>query len=1136
MSLKNSNTVALERRMDLASLFCMIGRHGPAVALAVIAMVSVLAGFIIYRTVKGKRRKATAAASAAVSADSDSKSPGAKRDASVTLPGPEPSSPEESHSSVESTDASDEGLSDMKEDADLLQTDLKIRHRRATAAAAAEKKLPSFSPPNKHTTSDNTEDMTDEQDSYKAAERYTEEASHNLQSDSYTVAGKEVERAGDCHLGVTDDTVKDVIEEVSGNDSCLKEPELINDQSHKEEEEKVFKAEDQGDVIVEKDVLDENTRQEKENFQSASNPQVCSDQISLMSENDDRRQVNKTTPETIHKDAPATCISNGKDEEFKEENHHPDSTDYSNYPSNNLSPEEEEKNECEEAEEECVDQQLILQQDETWSSTSEQEPNLQPSQQEQCDYATGKVKSTVQDSDMDDDVVKEIIDEDHVLTAAKFDTHPPQSDKQQLQTEQKEENGLPCYQEDGVLPTVADQAKEEVLTSDDTVACGEECISSSVELGPNLHCLNEPVNDDLSGVTADANTQISGIEDFADLSFYGKQPQSEVKDEQIAAPLEKDTGLTILGSHLPSLEEENQCNKNETSAVVVLVDGSVDVDNKAGVAAAPDMITCDAQNIIAPRMDEEISHPHVLSCNKDQQTINNEALDKASADAVPDTIENGTASVTGAEMSCSHLPSTCESKIRDHVEISETFEVTGVISASDAAVCDNASITTPVMSEAISRPDMLSFSQDQLSDQMRNDDDFSEFTTGAAPVMTEDLNPPMCQIHLTSFEQSGLRDIDKDSMSSPGAGEESGISSMTISPDLHDAGNEFGMTVENRGPPLTDSDPRYEERTEAQISLFADDVAIPVINQNTAGRVFGAYPSLLSQQPHSEHTDGAKYESFAANEDMFGHEIEDSYHRAMEQFMAQIAASPVSLTDELKKQTDVKDVVEVAEIKVYKEKASVAKKVETEEEKAKEDDFERTEISIMEATMDNNEWITDSNYQVLPWMNISVPSLAQDHTKPEQLPTEERQHISPLTDATCINTDTTPSTEVKQTSTLSLVDENAENNKKVAAVQPMSQNVNVTFRIHYLTHSPYQTVAVTGNQQELGNWKEFIPLERTKDGHWATVVSLPAESHVEWKFVVVDKGEVCRWEECGNRLLDTGFGDDLIVHKWWGFL
>lgn len=50
----------MEKRADLAQLFCMIGRHAPAVAVAVIAMVSVVAGFIIYRTVKGKRRKAAA--------------------------------------------------------------------------------------------------------------------------------------------------------------------------------------------------------------------------------------------------------------------------------------------------------------------------------------------------------------------------------------------------------------------------------------------------------------------------------------------------------------------------------------------------------------------------------------------------------------------------------------------------------------------------------------------------------------------------------------------------------------------------------------------------------------------------------------------------------------------------------------------------------------------------------------------------------------------------------------------------------------------------------------------------------------------------------------------------------------------
>ncbi|XP_051794623.1 uncharacterized protein stbd1 isoform X2 [Acanthochromis polyacanthus] len=254
----------------------------------------------------------------------------------------------------------------------------------------------------------------------------------------------------------------------------------------------------------------------------------------------------------------------------------------------------------------------------------------------------------------------------------------------------------------------------------------------------------------------------------------------------------------------------------------------------------------------------------------------------------------------------------------------------------------------------------------------------------------------------------------------------------------------------------------------------------------------------------------------SSNQDMFGHEVEDSYNRAMDQFLEEMAAKVKH--NEKKKQIDVKA-------------------VETKEEgaKEKEEDYEKTEISIMEATMDNNEWITDGNYQVLPWMNFSVPSFIQNHTKTEPVPREEPLHSSFLAEAPCIDA-VIPLPVVEQTNTVSLLDESLENGKKVVAVQPMPQNVNVIFRIHYHTHSPYQKVAVTGNQQELGNWKEFIPLERAEDGLWSSVVSLPAESHVEWKFVVVDKGDVCRWEECGNRLLDTGSGDDLLVHRWWGIL
>lgn len=62
--------------MDLASFFCMIGRHGPAVALAVVAVVTVLAGFYFYRTVTGRRRKAACADGAVSPGEVD-------RDASV---------------------------------------------------------------------------------------------------------------------------------------------------------------------------------------------------------------------------------------------------------------------------------------------------------------------------------------------------------------------------------------------------------------------------------------------------------------------------------------------------------------------------------------------------------------------------------------------------------------------------------------------------------------------------------------------------------------------------------------------------------------------------------------------------------------------------------------------------------------------------------------------------------------------------------------------------------------------------------------------------------------------------------------------------------------------------------------------
>lgn len=860
--------------------------------------------------------------------------------------------------------------------------------------------------------------------------------------------------------------------------------------------------------MTDKDVSDKKIRQEEENLHCALNSTVSLEQTPHMGEtgDDDRVQDNKTILETNSiesnseepvlriEDIPASCICHGKDEELEEEN--PDSIDYSSYSANIcLSPEEEKENGR--AGVECVDHQAIAQQAEIWSSTFEQDTNLPSTQQHQCDH----VMPPMQDGD--DGLAGEVI-EDHLdkHTAVKFDTHSPQFDEQEVEIEQNEEDGLTCNQEDIVLYDSADQVTEKLLSSDNIVACSAESDSSSVA----FPCLSMDVKVDshdhsLSGFTTDSNAQISGIADVPDSSF-GCQPQTE---DKTTPPLNEDTDSTVLSPPMASHETENLPENDRNGETVALTE----------------------------ECDDQVYDPHAQSCCKDQesaQMMNNEVFDNASITDDPETVGDVTSAVIVEEIHCLDLPDICQDQQSDSIENDETSDETRVKSVSDAVACDDASLTALLMSEEVSRPDMSS-SHDQQSDHMENNEDFSEVTTGAAPVVTKDIGPLMCKIYLSSFEQSEQRD---DVISSPDVGEESGISSMAVSPDVQDAGNEFDVTIGNTVLPVVEYELQSDGRTEAQNSLFADDVASSVTNEDTAGMVSGPYPS-----PLSEHTDWTcvKYESFATNEDIFGHEIEDGYHREMDQFAAHVAASFTSYTDVLKIKTDVKVEAEVVEIKENKAAVSVEKKEDTKADKEKEEDYEKTEISIMEATMDNNEWITESNYQVLPWLNLTASSFCQDHTKSNQLAAEECQCSSAVTDATCIDTtDIPPATDVRQTSSLSLVEENTENNKKVVAVQPMPQNVNVAFRVHYFTQSPYQTVAVTGSQQELGNWKGFIPLERAKDGHWATVVSLPAESHVEWKFVVVEKGEVCRWEECGNRLLDTGCGDDLLVHKWWGLL
>uniref|UniRef100_A0A8C3X480 Starch-binding domain-containing protein 1 n=1 Tax=Catagonus wagneri TaxID=51154 RepID=A0A8C3X480_9CETA len=105
--------------------------------------------------------------------------------------------------------------------------------------------------------------------------------------------------------------------------------------------------------------------------------------------------------------------------------------------------------------------------------------------------------------------------------------------------------------------------------------------------------------------------------------------------------------------------------------------------------------------------------------------------------------------------------------------------------------------------------------------------------------------------------------------------------------------------------------------------------------------------------------------------------------------------------------------------------------------------------------------------------------------------------------------------------------------KRLAAVSSESRQVRVRFQVHYITGAGVQFIAVTGDHESLGRWQAYIPLQRSKDGLWSRLVSLPADTVVEWKFVVVENGEVTRWEECSNRFLETGH-EDKVVHKWWG--
>nr|XP_046146592.1 uncharacterized protein LOC123989547 [Oncorhynchus gorbuscha] len=246
--------------------------------------------------------------------------------------------------------------------------------------------------------------------------------------------------------------------------------------------------------------------------------------------------------------------------------------------------------------------------------------------------------------------------------------------------------------------------------------------------------------------------------------------------------------------------------------------------------------------------------------------------------------------------------------------------------------------------------------------------------------------------------------------------------------------------------------------------------------------------------------------------------------------------------DELRQPTDVRDT------RVAERKGDIvddnSKDTRVEEEKKRQSDdtrieesYEKVEINIMEATMDYNEWMTASateDNSDSPWVRISHSSIECSSAEAEHHPTETHHNSDDPTVA-----DATAFKEVKETATKPVSpDGDLRRNKKMAPVLPIKpKTVRVRFRVHYRTQSPWQELAVTGNQQELGSWTGFVPLERAQDGFWASWVVLPAEKQVEWKLVLVEDGEILRWEEGGNRHLETGWGGgEVYLNKWWGSL
>ncbi|XP_029940526.1 uncharacterized protein stbd1 [Salarias fasciatus] len=925
------NSVAVERRTDLASLFCMIGRHGPAVALAVIAMVSVVAGFIFYRNVRGKRRKATVGEAAAVGAGAGA---GAERDASV-IGTDEELEPELEQEPSASTDVS-EGSPYTKVDPDLIPSGPRLRHRRSPSA----EKPPTFCPP---------QETSAVQDCYRVAETHEEEDIQSLQDDLTLVTAVDVKDVEDGPHSATDDSSTDA--EPDCNVENYLHPELVHE-THTEA--KVLQAECEEDRNTIVDEVSQGDSEEEENLQYTPDSPPCPEQDFHLSETTDdfKLQDGLDTGSNLEKPIVETeedislqtnqveeilsCVSNSsvcfeqdlhmsetKDDELQGSEATPDTNSELDEPINNTEDfqnGEEVENLCASNSPICFTQVSQIRES-VKLHDSEITPNTicsveQPITQIK-EVFNGKISQEEESSQcvstspvcLDQDVHVGDNGEDHKLQVSEVPS-VPDGNLEQMVTESEaeptphicekievnlEENSqVECTefsQNDPFQEEHEESKVEEAMLecSDDKVFAQQlGCLTSKQDT--NLLCSQQDwchatnvvlsSREDDHFQTAEVTEEIRGEDHLHNLTevepdvsppeIFEHQLQDEHKEDNFAFSQEERVGEEkVVDSCNDKCEEvDNSVSCLNQSADSAKENKSSDTEVSASdIVHLPNLSSDDQQPQNEGKKDEITP---VLMGGMEQDVMDKMCLQEEIASE-----KNRSDQVVAlVEESAEHLGASCDQdQQKDSTESHEMLNKTENPSA-DSAAC---------LTSSLSNPDLLASSQSVESDQMQTISAFPEVTSGAT---SDAAGCSENQISL-SFVESQL------SRSLSGFGGESGISSMAVSPDLSDALDEFGTTLEDVLPSEVDCLACSEEQAESPV-IFTDDAAV-----SFGGDIAGGAPEPCENLPQQTGQDWAMDSSIAVNEDVFGNDVEDGYYHTVDQLMTEMAAN-VMTTDEIR--------------------------------------------------------------------------------------------------------------------------------------------------------------------------------------------------------------------------------------------